>query len=323
MTREEQLNKSTFLQVPTEIARIDFTAGIIYGQLLFLAHGQDDLIITYREIAEYWGRTIQWARKHIRILEKIGALQVEYLAGKGLHIILTPMQSYTPIQSHTPIRTHTPIQTHRTPLYEHIGHPYTNAYDPPIQSYRGHPPQTQSGTELEDPLINKEYKNINKSLYTDSKKIEDTEEDEVQFFNKPISDPVVEVLKAYNEEFAKPLGRRQVSLRASPSRRQRIKHLLKTYTVEDFRKVFQIARENPFLRGEKKKWHFTLTWLLRDDEHMDKILEGYYDDKQKPQKKPIHNYDDTSDLAEQDMDYLLSLGEEIDESIKRIGENIE
>jgi hypothetical protein len=321
MTRQEQLDKSTFLQVPTEIAKVDFTAGVIYGQLLFLSHGQNELIITYREIADYWGKTIQWARKHIRTLEKIGAIQVEYLAGKGLHITLTPIRSYTPMQTHTPMQSYTPMQTHRTPLYERIGHPYTNAYDTPIQTHRGHPQQTQSTTGKNGPLIIEE-KNNKKNIYDvyiDSQK---TEEKPVNFFEKPITDPVVEVIKAYNEEYARPLGRKEAPLRVSQSRKQKIKHLLKSYTVEDFRKVFQIARENPFLRGDKGKWHFTLSWLLKSEENMDKILEGYYDEKRPQKGKSIHNYDTDEELIKHDEEYLLSTLGEIDAEIEHLGEDI-
>ncbi len=67
----------------------------------------------------------------------------------------------------------------------------------------------------------------------------------------------------------------------SDSRRKAIKARLNTYSLEDFRTVFQNAENSSFLKGSNdRNWTATFDWLIKDT-NMVKVLEGNYADKGK------------------------------------------
>ena len=67
----------------------------------------------------------------------------------------------------------------------------------------------------------------------------------------------------------------------SDSRRKAIKARLNTYTIEDFRTVFENAESSSFLKGSNdRNWTATFDWLIKDT-NMVKVLEGNYADKGK------------------------------------------
>lgn len=69
------------------------------------------------------------------------------------------------------------------------------------------------------------------------------------------------------------------SVRAlSDARKKAIKARLKTYTVEDFRTVFQNAEASSFLKGTEGGWKASFDWLIKEA-NMLKVLEGNYADK--------------------------------------------
>ena len=63
----------------------------------------------------------------------------------------------------------------------------------------------------------------------------------------------------------------------SEKRKKAISARLRTgYTVEDFRKVFEIAESSDFLKGKNKRnWSADFDWLICDS-NMAKVLEGKY-----------------------------------------------
>ncbi len=68
----------------------------------------------------------------------------------------------------------------------------------------------------------------------------------------------------------------------SDSRRKAIKARLNTYSLEDFRTVFENAEASSFLKGSNdRNWTATFDWLIKDA-NMVKVLEGNYADKGKP-----------------------------------------
>lgn len=69
----------------------------------------------------------------------------------------------------------------------------------------------------------------------------------------------------------------------SEARKRAIKARLKTYTVEDFRTVFEKAEASSFLKGEGGGWKASFDWLIKES-NMLKVLEGTYADNDKPQK---------------------------------------
>ena len=70
----------------------------------------------------------------------------------------------------------------------------------------------------------------------------------------------------------------------SDARRRTIKARLKTYTVEDFKALFEKTEASSFLKGANNhNWSATFDWLIKDS-NMAKVLDGNYDDK-KPKNK--------------------------------------
>ena len=66
----------------------------------------------------------------------------------------------------------------------------------------------------------------------------------------------------------------------SDARKKAIKARLKTYSLEDFRTVFENAERSSFLKGEDGGWKASFDWLIKEA-NMLKVLEGNYADKGK------------------------------------------
>jgi hypothetical protein len=65
----------------------------------------------------------------------------------------------------------------------------------------------------------------------------------------------------------------------SDARKKAIKARLKTYTLEDFKSVFEKAEASSFLKGLDGGWKASFDWLIKEA-NMLKVLEGNYEDKQ-------------------------------------------
>lgn len=66
----------------------------------------------------------------------------------------------------------------------------------------------------------------------------------------------------------------------SDSRKRAIKARMGTYTVEDFKTLFEMAEASSFLKGEDGGWKASFDWLIKES-NMLKVLEGNYADKPK------------------------------------------
>lgn len=67
----------------------------------------------------------------------------------------------------------------------------------------------------------------------------------------------------------------------SAARQKAIKARLNTYSLDDFRTVFENAEASSFLKGANdRNWSATFDWLMKD-QNMAKVLEGNYADKPK------------------------------------------
>ena len=65
----------------------------------------------------------------------------------------------------------------------------------------------------------------------------------------------------------------------STARRKAIKARLNTYSLDDFKTVFENAEASSFLKGSNdRNWTATFDWLIKDS-NMAKVLEGNYADK--------------------------------------------
>lgn len=69
------------------------------------------------------------------------------------------------------------------------------------------------------------------------------------------------------------------ALTLSESRKKAIKKALKTYSLEDFKKLFEMAESSRFLKGcNDRNWSANFDWLIKDSS-MAKVLEGNYEDR--------------------------------------------
>ena len=71
----------------------------------------------------------------------------------------------------------------------------------------------------------------------------------------------------------------------SESRKKAIKARLKTYSLDDFKLLFENTEASSFLKGKNdRNWTATFDWLLKDS-NMAKVLEGNYADKESTGRK--------------------------------------
>lgn len=65
----------------------------------------------------------------------------------------------------------------------------------------------------------------------------------------------------------------------SDARKKAIKARLNTYSLDDFKTLFEKAEASSFLKGKNNgNWSATFDWLIKDS-NMAKVLDGNYDDK--------------------------------------------
>jgi hypothetical protein len=82
----------------------------------------------------------------------------------------------------------------------------------------------------------------------------------------------------------------------SDRRKQAIKARLKSYTVDDFKLLFEKAESSDFLKGSNNRdWQANFDWLIKDA-NMAKVLDGNYDNKQKVGANGIAIKKEKSDL---------------------------
>ena len=65
----------------------------------------------------------------------------------------------------------------------------------------------------------------------------------------------------------------------SEARKKTIKARLKTYTLDDFKEMFERAESSSFLKGvNDRKWTATFDWIIKDA-NMAKVLDGNFDNR--------------------------------------------
>ncbi len=67
--------------------------------------------------------------------------------------------------------------------------------------------------------------------------------------------------------------------RLSDARKKSIKARLNGYSIEDFKRLFELAEKSDFLRGKNdRNWVATFDWLI-SDKNMAKVLDGNYNNR--------------------------------------------
>lgn len=94
----------------------------------------------------------------------------------------------------------------------------------------------------------------------------------------------------------------------SDSRKKAIRARLKQYSVDDFRRMFELAEGSDFLKGKNdRNWSATFDWMVKDA-NMAKILDGNYSDK----KEGGGNGEQSSETRRPTSDYYRELLRECD-----------
>lgn len=76
----------------------------------------------------------------------------------------------------------------------------------------------------------------------------------------------------------------------SDKRKRAIKARLKTYSMDDFKTLFQKAEGSSFLKGSNgRNWSANFDWLIEDG-NMAKVLDGNYDDRAKKPTAPKNGF---------------------------------
>ena len=77
----------------------------------------------------------------------------------------------------------------------------------------------------------------------------------------------------------------------SDARKKAIKARLNTYSIDDFKTIFENAEASSFLKGNNNRnWTANFDWLMKDT-NMAKVLDGNYCDRNKAPSKQINRDD--------------------------------
>lgn len=126
-----------------------------------------------------------------------------------------------------------------------------------------------------------DYSNVTVTQCNDVDIDKDKEQDK-ELDNKNIScQQVVDEYHAICKSFPK-------IRRLTPARSNAIKARLKSYSLDEFKSVFEKAEASSFLKGEDGGWKASFDWLIKEA-NMVKVLEGNYADKPKhcKRKEPV------------------------------------
>ena len=111
----------------------------------------------------------------------------------------------------------------------------------------------------------------------------------------------------------------------STARAKAIRARLNTYSVEDFRAVFENAEASSFLKGSNdRNWTATFDWLMKDS-NMAKVLEGNYADKGSRyvgRKEKVPGWFENS-LGNAELDNIRRMMEEDDPEAEKEREQLE
>lgn len=113
------------------------------------------------------------------------------------------------------------------------------------------------------------------TLYKQKEKqnIEKSTSDEVPEKSDAFSDQIATIRELYNSV----CGSYPRLVKMSESRKKAIRARLRAgYTVDDFRRLFEMAEASDFLKGRNRRnWSATFDWLIADA-NMAKVLDGNY-----------------------------------------------
>ena len=110
-------------------------------------------------------------------------------------------------------------------------------------------------------------------IYKQKQNIEKSTSDEVPEKSDAFSDQIITIRELYNSV----CGSYPRLVKMSEARKKAIRARLRAgYTVDDFRRLFEMAEASDFLKGRNRRnWSATFDWLIADA-NMAKVLDGNY-----------------------------------------------
>lgn len=89
----------------------------------------------------------------------------------------------------------------------------------------------------------------------------------------------------------------------SEARRKAIKARLNTYSLDDFRTLFEKAEASAFLKGSNdRNWTANFDWLIKDA-NMAKVIDGNYDKQQRPKGSKTSSTNKFNNFPQRDYDF--------------------
>lgn len=89
----------------------------------------------------------------------------------------------------------------------------------------------------------------------------------------------------------------------SEARRKAIKARLNTYSLDDFRTLFEKAEASAFLKGSNdRNWTANFDWLIKDA-NMAKVIDGNYDKQQRPKGSKPSSMNKFNNFPQRDYDF--------------------
>lgn len=89
----------------------------------------------------------------------------------------------------------------------------------------------------------------------------------------------------------------------SEARRKAIKARLNTYSLDDFRTLFEKAEASAFLKGSNdRNWTANFDWLIKDA-NMAKVIDGNYDRQQRPKGSKPSSTNKFNNFPQRDYDF--------------------
>lgn len=83
----------------------------------------------------------------------------------------------------------------------------------------------------------------------------------------------------------------------SDARKKAIKARLNTYSLDDFKKLFEMAEASDFLKGKNgRNWQATFDWLIKDA-NFAKVLDGNYNNRTAQQSRKADELDNFYNMA--------------------------
>ena len=89
------------------------------------------------------------------------------------------------------------------------------------------------------------------------------------------------------------------ALKLSPRRKSKVKARLKVFSKEEIYKAFEMASCSNFLNGSNNNgWKATFDWFFENDNNIQKVLEGNYNNKASPK-----NLNGMNNFSQRDYDF--------------------